>query len=100
VILRFTILPVLILAFWSRLWIGWWAVIPVAISLLWTWSNPRIFPTPASFDHWMSKTILGKRVWLNRDAVPVPGYHRTVPNTLLAISGIGNAVCFLGRPDI
>ena len=46
-ILRLTALPVLIIAFWSRLWLGWWAVIPVAIALLWTWYDPRIFPAPA-----------------------------------------------------
>ncbi len=28
VILRFTVLPLLILAFWSRLWLGWWAGYP------------------------------------------------------------------------
>lgn len=27
VILRFTVLPLLILAFWNRLWLGWLAVI-------------------------------------------------------------------------
>jgi hypothetical protein len=47
VILRNTALPALIIAFWSRLWLGWWAVIPVALALLWTWYNPRIFPAPA-----------------------------------------------------
>jgi len=89
VILRFTVLPVLILAFWSRLWLGWWAVIPVALALLWTWVNPRLFSVPQSLDHWTSKAVLGERVWLNRDAVPIPVHHRTVPNILSAVSGIG-----------
>ena len=39
-ILRNTALPFLIIAFWSRLWLGWWAVITVALALLWTWYNP------------------------------------------------------------
>jgi hypothetical protein len=52
VILRFTVLPILILAFWSRLWLGWGAVIPVVLAFVWTWANPRIFPAPRSFDHW------------------------------------------------
>ena len=89
VILRFTVLPILILAFWSRLWLGGWAAIPVAAALLWTWANPRIFPAPRSLDHWTSKGVLGERVWLNRDAVPVPVYHRKVPNVLSAVSGMG-----------
>lgn len=33
--------------------------------------------------------MLGERVWLNRDVVPVPEYHRTVPNILSIVSGIG-----------
>lgn len=33
--------------------------------------------------------MLGERVWLNRDTEPVPVYHRTVPNILSAVSGIG-----------
>jgi len=89
VILRNTVLPVLIIAFWSRLWLGWWAVVPIAVALLWAWLNPRMFPAPQSLDHWTSHGVLGERVWLNRDVVPVPVYHRTVPNILSAVSGTG-----------
>lgn len=89
VALRNTVLPVLVLAVWSRVWLGWYALVPVAVALLWTWYNPRIFPAPASFDHWASKAVFGERVWLNRDAVPVPVHHRTVPNILSAVSGLG-----------
>jgi len=89
VILRNTVLPVLVLAFWSRLWLGLWAVIPVAFALLWMWVNPRIFPAPQSLDHWSSKAVLGERVWLNRDAVPVPEHHRIFPNLLSIVSGTG-----------
>jgi len=88
-ILRNTALPLLIIAFWSRLWLGGWAVLPVALALLWTWLNPRIFPAPKSLDHWMSKAVLGERVWLNRDVVPVPAYHQKVPNILSAVAAIG-----------
>lgn len=96
VILRNTALPVLVLAFWSRLWLGWWAVIPVAGALLWTWGNPRIFPAPASLDHWASKAVLGERVWLNRDLVPVPVHQRTAPNILSSLSIIGMLFVFWG----
>jgi len=88
-ILRLTAFPALILAFWSRLWLGWWAVVPVALAFLWIWINPRIFRAPQIFDHWMSKGVLGERVWLNRDTVPVPGHHRRAPNILSAVSGQG-----------
>lgn len=96
VILRFSVLPILILAFWSRLWFGWWAIVPVTLALLWTWANPRIFSAPQSLDHWTSKAVLGERVWLNRDAVPVPVCHRTVPNVLSALSGTGMLFVFWG----
>lgn len=96
VVLRNTVLPLLVLAFWSRLWLGWWALIPVALALLWTWLNPRIFPAPPSFDHWASKAVLGERVWMNRDTVPVPVHHRTVPNIFSAVSGIGMLFVFWG----
>lgn len=86
---RNTVLPLLIFAFWSRLWIGWWALVPVALAILWTWGNPRLFPAPESLDHWASRAVLGKRVWLNRDAVPVPAHHRNVPNLLSGVSGTG-----------
>ena len=88
-ILRLTAFPALIIAFWSRLWLGWWAVIPVALALLWTWFNPRIFPASRSLDHWISRGVLGERVWLNRDTMPVPVHHRTAPNILSAVSALG-----------
>jgi len=96
VILRTTVLPILILAFWSRLWLHWYALVPVALALLWTWYNPRIFPPPASFDHWASKAVLGERVWLNRDVVAIPVHHRTVPIILSLVSGTGMLVVFWG----
>lgn len=96
VLLRNTVLPILIIAFWSRLWLGWGVVVPVALALLWMWFNPRIFPAPQSLDHWASKAVLGERVWLNRDVVPVPMHHRTAPNILSAVSGIGMLFVFWG----
>jgi hypothetical protein len=89
VILRNTVLPTLIIAFWSRLWLGWWAAVPVALALLWTWLNPHLFPAPKSLDNWASRSVCGERVWLNRDTVPVPAIHRRVPNILSAVGGIG-----------
>ena len=47
---RMATLPVLLLALWSRAWIGWWALLPVAAVLVWTWLNPRLFPPPRTTD--------------------------------------------------
>lgn len=87
--LRTTVLPALILAAWSRVWIGWWALAPGALALLWTGLNPHLFGAPDSFDTWASKSVLGERYWVHRDETPVPKHHRSVPHVLNAVSGIG-----------
>ena len=69
---RFTAFPALILAVWSRAWLGRWAAVPIFGAVLWTWLNPRLFERPRSTDNWASKAVLGERVWMNRDAVPIP----------------------------
>jgi Family of unknown function (DUF6653) len=91
---RFTMVPLLALAFWSRVWLGWWSLILIAAVLLWLWMNPRIFPPPKSTNNWASKVVLGEWVWMNRKAVPVPRHHRRPPNILSIVGAIG-AVIFV-----
>lgn len=86
---RFTVLPLLILSIWSRVWLGWWSLIPVIITIGWMWLNPRIFPKPNSTNNWASKAVLGERVWLNRDNVPVLKHHHKVPTILSFVSTSG-----------
>jgi hypothetical protein len=86
---RTTVLPLLILAAWSRVWLGWWCLVPVGLAALWTWLNPRLFSAPASLDTWASKSVMGERIWINRDAVPVPPHHRRAPNVLNGVSALG-----------
>lgn len=93
---RVPILPLLALAVWSRVWLGWGALFPIGGLLAWTWLNPRVFPPAASPDRWMSKGTLGERVWLNRDRVPVPDHHTGVPTVLMTVSGIGSVVLIWG----
>jgi hypothetical protein len=93
---RNTCLPLLIIAIWSRAWLGWWALVSVALAVLWMWLNPRIFPKPCSTNNWASKAVLGERVWLNRDEVPVPEHHRIVPLVLNAVSTIGTVFLIWG----
>ena len=76
---RFTAFPALILAAWGRAWLGRWPAVPIGAAILWTWLNPRFFGKPASTDTWASKAVLGERVWMNRDAVPLPPSYRTLP---------------------
>ncbi len=77
-----TALPVLVLAVWSRIWLGWWSLIPVAGALAWIWLNPRAFGPAADDSAWITKGVLGERLWVNRDRVPVPERHQTVPHIL------------------
>jgi hypothetical protein len=96
VALRTTVLPLLVIAFWSRIWLGWYTLVPVALVLLWAWYNPRVFSAPVSFEHWASKAVCGERVWLNRDVVPVPVHHRTTPILLSGVAGIGTLFVIWG----
>lgn len=93
---RATILPLLALAVWSRVWIGWWALVPLLALILWTWANPRLFPPPRSTDNWMSRGVLGEQVWLDRRRDPALAHHVAVIRTLTRASGAGAVVLAIG----
>ena len=97
---RFTVLPLLILAIWSRVWLEWLSLLPIAISLVWMWLNPRLFSKPQTTNNWISKGVLGERVWLNRDSIPVPKHHQRVPNILSIISALGIPFLILGLVNL
>jgi len=84
---RTATLPVLLLAVWSRAWIGWWALLPVAAVLVWAWLNPRLFPPPRTTDTWAARATFGERLWIARREVPVPPRHRVLPHGLSAGAG-------------
>jgi len=86
---RFSMVPLLGLAFWSRAWFEWWSLVPIVIVFLWVWLNPRIFPEPKSTKNWASKIVLGEWVWMNRKNIPVPKHHHYLPNILSAVGAIG-----------
>jgi hypothetical protein len=86
---RMPILPLLSIAIWSRVWIGWWALVPVGLMLVWTIVNPRIFPPPRSFGSWAARGVLGESYWAARKETPVPSRHRLAPVLLTAVSAVG-----------
>jgi len=86
---RVATLPLVVLAVWSRAWLGWWALGAITVVVVWTRRNPRLFPRPLSTDNWASKGVLGERVWLNRDKVPVPRHHFLMPHILTAVAAAG-----------
>jgi len=93
---RYSSFPVLIISIWSRIWIGWWALVPLFFSVLWIWINPRLFDKPRSTDNWASKAVLGERVWINRKKIPIPDHHGRVISILKTISIVGTLICIWG----
>lgn len=87
---RYSVLPVIVLSFWSRVWIDWWCLVPGILSLLWMFFNPVLFNKPKSTKNWASKAVMGERVYLNRDNIKIPEKHITPLHGILnTISSIG-----------
>lgn len=80
--------PFWFLAAWSYVWIGWWALAPIALLIVWTWLNPRIFPMPRNTNAWMTKGVLGERVWLNRKSIPIAKGHARAALITTTVSGV------------
>jgi len=93
---RFTCLPLLVLAIYSRTWIGLWAVPLTALALFWIWYNPRAFAPARQWDTWAAHVTLGERIWIDRRQ-DVPAHHAAwarglslaaVPGALVMIWGL------------
>ncbi|MBQ4915333.1 hypothetical protein J8L85_12845 [Maribacter sp. MMG018] len=93
---RFMSLPFIILAVWSRLWIGWYCLIPILLLAVWIKINPTLFKKPKSFDNWGSKAVLGEKYWSERKKRPVPKHHRTPVLILTILQIIGAIVLIFG----
>ena len=86
---RIPILPLLAFAIFSRVWLGWWALVPVAALMAWAFINPRAFPVPKTTDSWASRGTLGERLWLNRANVAIPRHHSVAAAWLTGAQGVG-----------
>ncbi|MEM8577829.1 MAG: DUF6653 family protein [Pseudomonadota bacterium] len=84
-----TVAPFLVLAIWSRIWIGWWALLAVVAALAWIWVNPRAFPPPQDYGSWMSRAVLGERIFLARDHYDIPAHHLAMANLTTAWAFVG-----------
>lgn len=93
---RFTCAPLLVLAIWSRDWIGWWALLAFAAAALWTWYNPRAFPVPLSFDTWAGRGTRGERLYLARAEVDIPHHHTRAATVLTIASSLAAMVMVYG----
>ena len=86
---RMSILPLMSLAVISRIWLGWYALVPVALVILWTWWNPRAFGPPKTTDSWSAHGTFGERVFLNRKNIPIPAHQSRWAIALGGVSGVG-----------
>lgn len=73
---RFITLPFLILAVWSRVWIGWYCLVPISVLVVWIFVNPRIFDKPSHYNSWGSKAVLGERIYIQRKMENKLGEHK------------------------
>jgi hypothetical protein len=99
---RFAALSILSLAIWSRDWIGLWCLIPVTLALVWMFVNPRFFRPPKSTRNWASRSVLGERIWVNRDKIALPEQFRSRAPSLVAniYSTIGMGFLAFGLFDL
>jgi len=87
---RFAVLPMIVISIWSRDWIGWFCLIPLALSLVWLFVNPLFFAPPRSTDHWASKSVLGERVWTEAARVSLPeAFRSAVPGVAQTLQVVG-----------
>jgi hypothetical protein len=87
---RFSVLSLIALAIWSRVWIGWYSIALIALALAWMMLNPLFFPAPRSTRNWASRSVLGERVWSNRTAIDIPPQFRSpVPNVANCYAVLG-----------
>jgi hypothetical protein len=86
---RIPIPALLVAAIWSRTWIGWWSLLPIAVCLIWTVVNPRAFSPPRTLDSWASRSVMGETLWAERKSTPLQSRHRTAPVVLGALSAAG-----------
>ena len=94
---RFSVLPLLAVAIWSRDWIGWWSLVPIALSLVFMMVNPLLFAKPRSTRHWVSKGVFGEHIWTERNTVELPAqFTAGVPNVTYGFQAFGAIVLTYG----
>lgn len=93
---RVPILPLLVLSVYARAWIGWWALVPVALILVWIAVNPRAFPPPKRLSSWASRGVMGERIWLARKTAPIPAEFVRAAHVLTLVSALGVVLIVYG----
>lgn len=86
---RFSCLPLISLAFFSREWLGGYALIFIGLSFLWVWLNPHLFNPPVKTNNWASMGTFGERIYLNRKNTSIPAHHLRITKVLLFLTSMG-----------
>ena len=65
---RLAAIPAFALAAWSRVWLGWWSLVPIVLVVIWLFLNVLVFPPILTPRNWASKGIYGENLWLAKRA--------------------------------
>jgi len=93
---RFLTLPFVVLAVWSRVWIGWYCLIPLSVLVFWIFVNPRLFNKPADFSNWGSRAVLGEQIYIERKKEQKLGAHKTPILILTVLQTVGGFILIYG----
>lgn len=91
---RLAAVPLSVAAGWSRVWIGWWFLLPLALVVAWLFLNTRVFAAVPD-DGWAARGIYGEHLWLERPDV-MPPEHRVVLRMLVFVGLAGGAIMIYG----
>lgn len=92
---RFAAIPAFCLAVWSRVELGWFALVPVALVVLWLVVNPFAFKPIETPQAWVSRGIFGEQLWLKK-ALALSAEARLILRLLIGVGLAGFALMAWG----
>lgn len=93
---RFPLLLIFSICIWSRVWLGWYCLVPLIVFIIWAVINPRFFTKPKSTKNWASKSVIGEKIWTNRKDIEVPKRHHLMVTILTVLQSLGTIVTGIG----
>lgn len=96
---RFAAIPAFIVAVWSRVWLGWWSLIPIGLVVLWLFLNVFVFPPVTHPQNWASKGIYGEKLWLSKQA-EIPLHYALIQRWLIILGLMGMLIIAWGLYEL